>query len=641
MKRLDSIGGLRSCQSVSARTTQHCLLSLWKRFGIQVAPRLNTMTGEPSVCPVNAPGRGFVAIWVMSAAVLSFLRFLNTAELSYDATIQIEAAQHLLMGKGLSTYALAASDLAQPLPLSRMTSWPCGYSLVIAGLIAAGCNLAIAVKLIGLAATVLGWWGWGRLAYAYMGPSFASSRGWFWSACSVAAFTPMQLTFVWGGTDILLWAIVPWALIFVHHGSDAEARWWIDAATGCLCGTAVLMRYAGIGLAGYCLFLVLWQSGCSARTLARRWGAFFLGIFPFVCLQLFVNVGLERFSGPASLDYASGWADRIERLSQGLYLLSCANAAVVFWLPRWCAETFVQSGRYSFWLFGLTLSMFALPFVLAIKQGHGIANASRDLRVTAAGFLIFMPLFLWACMAAGSHTYAGDHRYYYPLVPLVLFACWSLAHSDKPSKGASFSGVRCVALSYVSAYVVFGCAVMLVAVLPVARGKGSRGRIIATNRYSVSHPTQLAYELSPSRTKLIEFLRNEPGSVLLTNLEGWFFAEPAIDRSRLHRFGELSRFHDLAGPVRVLIFALDTGASVEELARAKGPITTFFESIPNLRVVARFPEEYTTILEARLAAGEKVLFPQELDSHRFDEASAAPLTKQKCRTLGLGPRIWD
>lgn len=83
--------------------------------------------------------------WLCSAALVTVLRFLNVSELGYDLPLQIQVAQNLLAGKGLSWYWhmgsgywRAGPDLTEPAKLFTCTHYPCGYSLYAAALLAMG-----------------------------------------------------------------------------------------------------------------------------------------------------------------------------------------------------------------------------------------------------------------------------------------------------------------------------------------------------------------------------------------------------------------------------------------------------------------------------------------------------------------------
>ena len=56
----------------------------------------------------------FLMLWLCSAALVMVVRFLHAAALGYDLALQIQAAQNLLAGRGLSLYRHAGPDLAEP-----------------------------------------------------------------------------------------------------------------------------------------------------------------------------------------------------------------------------------------------------------------------------------------------------------------------------------------------------------------------------------------------------------------------------------------------------------------------------------------------------------------------------------------------
>src|SRR5436190_12892124 len=111
-----------------------------------------------------------VIIWLClcSAAVTTIARLLNATDLAFDFPSQIQAAQHLLAGKGLSIYAWAVEgNLAGRARLLTMAHFPAGYSLYAAALIAMGFSVAAVVKTGGAVATIVGWWGWAELAFCF------------------------------------------------------------------------------------------------------------------------------------------------------------------------------------------------------------------------------------------------------------------------------------------------------------------------------------------------------------------------------------------------------------------------------------------------------------------------------------------
>ena len=103
-------------------------------------------------------------VWLCSAAVVTLARVLNAAQLG-ELPIQIQAAQHLLSGRGLSVYSSPGEDdLAAPARLLTLAHLPAGFSVYAAGLLGLGIGVGTIVKVWFAATTMLGWWGWANLA---------------------------------------------------------------------------------------------------------------------------------------------------------------------------------------------------------------------------------------------------------------------------------------------------------------------------------------------------------------------------------------------------------------------------------------------------------------------------------------------
>jgi hypothetical protein len=132
--------------------------------------------------------------------------------------------QNLLKGNGLSIYSLEGEDdLARPNKLITLTHFPAGYSLFAAALLTMGFSVAAVLKVGGAAGTILGWWGWARLAYPFFSEGLERGRIWRYAGSAVAICSPLLFTPHWYGTDILLWAALPWVLGWVVRASDENA----------------------------------------------------------------------------------------------------------------------------------------------------------------------------------------------------------------------------------------------------------------------------------------------------------------------------------------------------------------------------------------------------------------------------------
>ena len=160
----------------------------------------------------NLADRNFLLpLWLGSAATVTIARFFQAADPGYDLGLQLQAAHNLLAGRGLATFSELGPNLSHPNVLVPLTWFPAGYSLAAAAFSSAGLGVGMTVKVLGAAATMLGWWGWARLAQSFIGEGVTRPI-WKWAAIVIAVTAPLLFTQPWGGTDIFLWAVVPWVI---------------------------------------------------------------------------------------------------------------------------------------------------------------------------------------------------------------------------------------------------------------------------------------------------------------------------------------------------------------------------------------------------------------------------------------------
>jgi hypothetical protein len=562
---------------------------------------------------MNIPKNRFVSFWLGSAAVVILVRLLNAADLGYDLTLQLEAAQNLLAGKGFSIYWPSEADLAKPATLRTLTQFPVGYSLCAAGLISLGLSVGAVVKTCGTVGTILGWWGWGGLAYFFFREGLKRSWVWRWAGCIIAISTPLLFTPVWQGTDIFLWAAVPWVLYWIVRASDENVPGgrWLDGPAGFVCGLCVLMRYASVFLAVYAGVWILFQSRAHLKVLVRRWAIFTTGFFPPLALQVYVNFHANTPVTPGGLTLSHGVWAAIERIGDGFWLLTSANFAVVYWMPRGIMELLTQPGKVAPLSLGATFIVFALAPLFAIKlKRHSLRTVACDIKTATIGFFVAVPLFLWGCMMLGEYAYVTDLRYYIPLLPIAPFLAYACAsaHGEHESKLQRL--LRIASLGYLTGYLCLAVAGVALLVLPIEQGSGKRAKLMGTRDLQHWPSLKATYEFSAARTHVVRLLREQPDTILVTNREFWFYADPTLDRSRIFRteIPGTFRANYVNGPVRVLIVALDPlGGPVEELqvftAWAKPERADYLERLPGLRLLTRFPEENIKILEANVPAG--------------------------------------
>ena len=303
----------------------------------------------------------------------------------------------------------------QTLSLWRvLTHFPAGYSLYAAALTALGVGPRWFVKISGAIATLVGWWGWGRLAFSYMTDGWRRSRFGRLAAYSIAIVSPLLFTSRWGGTDIILWAAIPWVLLLITrpptHGAKANFR--SDVLAGFLMGLSVLARYASVFIAAYAISVIACQCRLRVTLTAKRLTSLVAGMLPAVAIQGYINYFVApdaaRLGGVAfSRDTLAGAGVRVW---ESVTSLGAANHGLFFWVPgrfRWWAETIYEPAALAF-----ACAVLIVPVVILVAGRSLPASAwCHDLRIVGAGMLIGLPLFLWICGIFGTYAYVRDARY--------------------------------------------------------------------------------------------------------------------------------------------------------------------------------------------------------------------------------------
>src|SRR5262245_22341891 len=556
----------------------------------------------------------FLLPWLCGAGVVVVSRFLHAADLGYDLTAQLQAAQHLLAGKGLTVYSPVTQDLADPLALVTLTHFPAGYSLCAAMLLALGADTGLALKILGATATLLGWWGWGRLAFAYMVEGWRQAESWRWAARAIAIFTPLLFTPAWSGTDIFLWAAMPWVLAQIVRPLDQHSI-RLDVTAGMLTGFCVLMRYASLFLAGFAFLVIACQCRFRPASLLRRCGSYAAGLFPFLATQIYIISTLSSgSSSPGGLVFDPGSAIAMERAQNGLIHVTTVNAAAFFWVPQRRLELLMGDGTLRWLGVGLALAMFLLPLVVILaKRGRLTWSLWHDVHFVAPCLFVFLPLFLLLCETEWlGYVYARDPRYYSPLVPLaVLVACFIVQTK------LHVSGQRATLLRFTSgAYLILFLSVLVAQtaflIVPGERGQFRRQMFIGVSPLYPWPSKRLTYEFSPARTYVLATLTTRPNAILITNRPNWFYADDKVDRSRIQRIERCDPFlfSRLTGPAKMLLFVADRGGPLQELYWFEGsrePTRAHcYERLPPFQLVQRFPEEGLKLLEVEIPDGMRV-----------------------------------
>ncbi len=563
--------------------------------------------------------RKLLTVWLCSAAVVTIARVFNAADPG-ELPIQIQAGQHLVAGKGLTVYSSPGEDdLAQPAKLVGLAHFPAGYSLYAAALLALGAGVGTLVRFYFALTTMLGWWGWGILARHFFR---GMSRNQFWTATAfiIAACTPLLYTMPWKGTDIFLWAAIPWVLWWIAKPlPDDTLGWrWFDFGAGLLCGLTFLMRYAALFLVVYVAVVIVWQSIRRPKSMAWRVGSFAIGLLPFFVPQIYLSLfAPNREAIPDIFTLQRGLQSAANRIAQGIPHLPSANVALAWWMPHQLLDVLIRPGNQALWPVCLTVIGWGLLAVMVVRKvsANGATTAAGNLTIIAAGFLVMLPLFLLGWTGVAEYIYVFEPRYYLPVIPLAVLLGYELA-IPAADENRFPMWLRNTSLMYVGAYLCIGLITITRLLLPGDVGTSARVKMMGMFSDRFHWPSiKMVTDYSPGRSYIAGLFRESPGAVLVTNHEEWFYCDPTLDQSRIRRPKDM-RAEYVSGPARIIIAIQD---------HSPGPLTSvawfghydqrwvadYFEELPAVRLLKAFPEEQIRVVEAIVPLGARIPLKKE------------------------------
>jgi hypothetical protein len=490
--------------------------------------------------------------------------------------------------------------LNDPPVVETLVHFPSGYSIGIAAFLSAGFNEAFAIKALGALATMAGWLGWGRLAERYLADGVQAHPWLRPLGMGMAVLTPLLFTLPWAGTDIFLWAIVPWVVLFLMAG-DRRPVGWSDSCAGVLVSLAVLMRYASVFIVVFAAALIVLQAWNRPVTLLRRLAALGAGAAPLFLLQMWINsTAADAVPGGVSLELTA--AEPLNRLLLALSLLPTAHQMWGFWIPGKLSTILLDV--MAPWRWPLVLAVLVYVSLAILFWRHSI----RDVRAAAIGVFFPLTAILIAAMMFGHYTYVGDPRYYAPVAPLAVLVAWWVATS-KDRGSATF---RLPARAYAAAYVLMISCYAFLLLTPTTLGASQRQKVLGE---PLLHWPSFAdgYSFVASRQLVERMLRETPGALLLSSRQMVFLSDPRFDRTKLYPLLCASTPKRIRGPADVIVVTFDRGNPTDLWYYSGNGVTgsvgavDCLENLPDLTIVQRFPDEGMKVLRARVPAGTEYI----------------------------------
>lgn len=405
----------------------------------------------------------FVVIMATAFLIIA-LRIFAPFEIGKDEGLQLQAAHRLVEGQGLTiTHTiLQPADIAEsPTPI-YLTWWPPALSLIVAGFLSTGMPLVGSLKIIYAITTLIGWTGWAIIAcHLLSGPVRLKGRAYHIQVL-IAALIPVFYTPIWDGTDIFLWAGVPFIVLLCFNAGTRQSYTCVMAA-GLLLGFLYAARYASLFAFVAAVLILLQVSFPNFRALLKR--AVVLSMSALV-LILPTVLYIRLFSQHGSfLPAYVKLSEHAPEIGTGggsmLHLIENSAKSLVFTSSMILANPlparviyYIIGSRLLIYAAGIVCSLiiFSLPLIV-------LRNQSRESEKPQTGIALsisFLPLSLTAFFLVSTFALRwsplGVERYYEP----VIFCCPLLFYRLAASQTAH-RFIRLASGALVALFVLYNC----------------------------------------------------------------------------------------------------------------------------------------------------------------------------------------
>jgi len=555
---------------------------------------------------------------ILSAALVILARVAAPFQVGKDQGAQLEGSLRLLAGQGLTdTYYARTAGLditTDPVP-GPTTQWPPGFSLAIAALLGCGISLITSLKLLYSVSTALGWCGWASICGKLFSelPVTGHSR----ILCAVpliaSILIPIFYTPLWNGTDVLLWAGVPWLVLLTNRPVDAPSGLRAAAAAGFLIGVLFAFRYASgfLGIAGGIIMLRAVMPNW--KELLKRYAAFGLSsVLLAIPVVLFMGTGntplsdMYDLTGVASVAGLADAGDAGD--ASGVESSSVLSAAM---LSHRAGRLIFASPLLDLLLarvhWPLLVSAAGILTVLIVILAPVLCwNVSRHRKPDFTLPLLIMPAALVVFLIGGSEGfYLGIPRYYEPVLLCWVLACVTISGNRGMVLAWGARGVLAIFLAYL-------CGAMpLMAVMESRRPSvvrtvlgysPSRAAILNSTSAPVSFPSygRLFSNKEDTRNKTVELFRQYPEALFLVQNYQMFVFDglPGGPKpgSQIRQFPVESYMSSAFSSINRKVFV------VLDANLASLPLRKWVR-----KVVYRNPWEKTVIGEIDVQAGQRIL----------------------------------
>lgn len=371
---------------------------------------------------------------LISAFILIVIRCIGPFRIGGDQAYQMESGHRLVKGLGLTTTyvvkPLKNINLA-PRP-ENQTAYTPGFSILIACILSLGVSLALSLKIIYSVVTLVGWFGWAIIgSYLLKRPIKIRGR-YFPLQLIIATLLPLFYTPPWTGTDIFLWAGVPFIVILLvgaRMNSSRSMSFLFGA--GLIFGLSFALRYASLFISIF-VFVILFQLNFPRwGSMVRSYLFFFAGscffIFPIsVYNYIFLHSPLPSF-----IDFLFG----IENFREYMTVIGNSWVTVSYLLgfpplatPSAVFISIIGANTTVNFVFGIMLLSVViwLPIFFIRRSEYRIEEKKRYLVISLSLVILSLIFFLNLTKFICRYLEFNVPRYYFPAIPANIYIIYEL-----------------------------------------------------------------------------------------------------------------------------------------------------------------------------------------------------------------------
>ena len=369
---------------------------------------------------------------VISALLLTAARTIAPFEVRGDQAVQLEVAHRLAQGFGITTTntkPVAQDDVLLERPAQYLTDWPPGLSVLVAAFLYIGLPLLMTLQIIYAVTTITGWVGWAIIAGHFIARPSACGKLTSFIHLTVCALIPILFTPSWGGTDLFLWAGIPFVFMCLLGIGGKQPSLLAIGFAGLLFGSLFAMRYTSLFLGLAAILVILQVSYPRTRIFLTRLTVFGLSaltvMLPVVVFLLYAR-SVRDVSPKILTGAARPFLVRVGYIVKGLYVTS----TLVLGHPLLVQIPYTLKVNWLAYLIGIVcvIILLSLPVFLwrsASANGTKLADdATLGLSFLPPSLVVFM--IAVALTTAPYYLYVS--RYYEPVALCGVFIFFHLAN---------------------------------------------------------------------------------------------------------------------------------------------------------------------------------------------------------------------